>query len=242
MLLEEAASPYRATQGAVQVSVQGWAAKGSTSSGSAKGFAKRPHHRCLKTASPLLKGLARPRDLGQDRRPRLGVLGTDLGHGPRPRLGVLGTDLGHDRRPLLGVWLSGGPGCRRRVRHHGALASLSQNGYGLGPYCMSVQCGRVGNPPANHRKATKDFENQEKFRDPGLVRFGSASPIDGGSIGPENLTLTKGPPLPSSGRFRQSLSDQRKFHGVTWYPGLPGCTHPVETGTPEYARVYSEDN
>ena len=108
--------------------------------------------------------------------------------------GVLGTDLGHDRRPrsarssrhrpwtrpstsarssdvcALNEWLSGGPGCRRRVRH-GSLASLNQNGYGLGPYCMSVQCGRVGNPPANLRKPYKDLENQHKFRDPGLVRF-----------------------------------------------------------------------
>ena len=176
--------------------------------------------------------------------------------GLSPNCGVLGTDLGHDRRPrsarssrhrpwtrpstsarssdvcALNEWLSGGPGCRRRVRH-GSLASLNQNGYGLGPYCMSVQCGRVGNPPANHRKATKDFENQEKFRDPGLVRFGSASPIDGGSIGPENLTLTKGPPLPSSGRFRQSLSDQI----ILRCDRVPGPTRVYTPGRNRYTGV-----
>ena len=133
----------------------------------------------------------------------------------------------------LSEWLSGGPGCRRRVRHHGPLVSLSQNGYGLGPYCMSVQCGRVGNPPANHRKPTKDFENQQKFRDPGLVRFGSAGPIDGGSIGPENLTLTKGPPLPSSGRFRQFLSDQI----ISRCDRVPGPTRVYTPGRNRYTGV-----
>ena len=29
----------------------------------------------------------------------------------------------------------------------------------------------------------------------------------------------------------------RESHGVTGYPGLPGFTHPGETGTPEFARV-----
>ncbi len=101
--------------------------------------------RCAGLGEPrrisLVKGSAEPRDLGQDRRPRLGVLGTDLGHDRRPRLGV----------PMLNEWLSGGLGLR--------------------PYCMSVQCGRVGNPAGNHKKPTDDFENQQKLRDPGLVRI-----------------------------------------------------------------------
>ena len=201
-------------------------AKGSTSSGSANGFAKRPHHRCLKTASPLPKGL-----VGETSRPWTGpsTSARSSRHRPwtRPSTSARSSDV-----CALNEWLSGGPGCRRRVRH-GALVSLSQNGYGLGPYCMSVQCGRVGNPPANHRKATKDFENQEKFRDPGLVRFGSASPIDGGSIGPENLTLTKGPPLPSSGRFRQSLSDQK----ISRCDRVPGPTRVYTPGRNRYTGV-----